>query len=707
MSDARPGDTDLRIKEIGADRARVEGPLKVTGRAPYAMEHSAEAGVDEPLHAFVVGSTVSRGRVLAVHADEVRADARVVAVLDHTNAPRLADTDDEEYAVLQDDQVHFRGQVVALVIATTSEAAREGARRVRVDYAQEAGDHVFDEDSPGDEPEQLNAGLPPSSSTGDPDRALASAPYVLDQTYRTPFEHNNPLEPHASTVRWDVGPDGADLRVFDSTQAAHSVRSTLAGLLGIEAHRVHVVASHVGGGFGSKGLPHAHNVAAVLAARSQPGRWVRLAVTRQQMFALTGYRTATISRFRLAADADGVLSAIEHSVVEQTSRWKEFAEQTVAPTRHVYAAPHRRTSTRLVRLDVAVPSWMRAPGEMPGSFAQESAMDELADLVGLDPIELRRRNEPDVDPDSGSSFGDRRLMECFDLGAERFGWADRGPARSRTDGDWHVGLGTAASVYPAYTQPGNQARVLAEAGGYRVEIGAVDIGTGARTVLGQIAADALDVDVDAIDLRLGSSDLPVASVAGGSSGTSSWGWAIVEAARAFRRQHGTSPEPGDESVAGPPEDPVDGDHALHSFGAQFVEARVNRFTGEVRVPRMLGVFSVGRVVNPRLARSQLLGGMTMGLSTGLFEESWRDPRSGHVVTDDLATYHVASHADVRDLEAVWLDEADPWVNPMGARGIGEIGITGAGAALANAVHHATGVRQRSLPVTPDKALGWS
>ncbi|WP_295661720.1 xanthine dehydrogenase family protein molybdopterin-binding subunit [uncultured Nocardioides sp.] len=697
---------DLRIKEIGMERSRVEGALKVTGRAPYAMEHGAGHGVQEPLHAFLVGSTVSRGRVLAVHADEVRGSEDVVAVLDHTNAPRLADTDDEEYAVLQDDEVHFRGQVVALVLATTSEAAREGARRVRVEYAAEPGEHVFDEDSEGDEPEKLNAGLPPSGSTGEPDLALASATHVLDETYRTPYMHNNPMEPHATTALWDLGPDGAELRCFDSTQAAHSVRSTLARLFGIEAGRVHVEASHVGGGFGSKGLPHAHNVVAVLAARSQPGRWVRLAVTRQQMFALTGYRTATISRFRLGAGPDGVLGVISHDVVEQTSRCKEFAEQTVAPTRHVYAAPNRRTSTRLVRLDVAVPSWMRAPGEMPGSFAQEAAMDELADLVGLDPIELRRRNEPEADPETGKSFGDRRLLECFDRGAERFGWSERGPARSRLEGDWYVGLGTAASVYPAYTQPGNQARVLAEPGGYRVEIGAVDIGTGARTVLRQIAADALDVDLDAIDLRLGSSDLPIASVAGGSSGTSSWGWAIVAASRTFRAQHGTSPEPGDESVAGPPKKPVDEDYALHSFGAQFVEARVNRFTGEVRVPRMLGVFSVGRVVNPKLARSQLVGGMTMGLSTALFEESWRDPRFGHVVTDDLATYHVATHADVRDIEAAWLDESDHRANPMGLRGIGEIGITGAGAAVASAVTNATGVRQRSIPVTPDKALGW-
>ena len=698
--------SELRIKEIGTARPRVEGALKVTGLAPYAVEHGTDHGVAEPLHAFLVTSTVARGRVVAVHADAVRAADGVVAVLDHTNAPRLADTSDEEYAVLQDDEVHFRGQVVALVLATTSEVAREGARLVRVEYAEEPAELTFDEDSPGDEPEELNGGMPPSSEQGDPDAALASAVHVVDEAYRTPYMLGSPMEPHACTVRWEPGPDGAQLHVFDSTQASHGVRSTLSELFGLEGGRVHVVAHHVGGGFGSKGLPHAHNVAAALAARSQPGRWVRLALTRQQMFALTGYRTATISRFRLGADAEGVLAAIDHRVVEQTSRCKEFAEQTVAPTRNLYAAPHRRTATRLVRLDVAVPSWMRAPGEMPGTFAHEVAMDELAEKCGLDPIELRRRNEPELDPETGHSFGDRRLLDCFEQGAAEFGWSARRPAGARVEGDWYVGLGTATSVYPAYTQPGNQARVLAQPGGYRVEIGAADIGTGARTVLGQVAADALEVDVDAIDLRLGSTDLPVASVAGGSSGTSSWGWAIVAAARAFRDQHGPSPEPGDESIAGPPEEPTDGDHALHSFGAQFVEARVNRWTGEVRVPRMLGVFSVGRVVNPTLARSQLVGGMTMGLSTALFEEAWRDPRFGHVVTDDLATYHVAAHADVQDVRARWLDESDPRANPMGLRGIGEIGIVGAGAAVANAVHNATGVRRRALPITPDVALGW-
>jgi xanthine dehydrogenase YagR molybdenum-binding subunit len=484
------------------------------------------------------------------------------------------------------------------------------------------------------------------------------------------------------------------------------VVGALAPMLGIEESQVRVRAPYVGGGFGSKGEAHAHVMAAALAARTTDGRPVRLAVTRQQMFALTGYRTATISHVRLGATADGRLTAVEHAVQEQTSAAREFAEQTASPTRMMYAAPHRRTSHRLAVLDVAVPSWMRAPGEMPGMFAQEVAMDELAVATGIDPIELRVRNDPEVDPETGKPFLCRRLVECLHRGAERFGW-DARPAepRSTVDGEWWVGTGVAAATYPAMRQPGNAARVCALGRGrYAVAIGAVDIGTGARTVLTQIAADALGVDAGAIDLRVADSLLPTASVAGGSSGTSSWGTAVVAAAQRFRADHGDSPDAGVETVAGAADDPEVAKWSTHSFGAVFAETRVNRWTGEVRVPRLLGVYSVGRIVNPTTARSQLLGGLVMGLSAALLEESHRDPRFGHVVTQDLATYHVASNADVRDLQVEWLDESDEVFTPMGSRGIGEIGIVGTAAAIANATYHATGVRARAIPVTPDVFL---
>ncbi|MBB2986803.1 xanthine dehydrogenase family protein molybdopterin-binding subunit [Terracoccus luteus] len=717
MSDPQPKDdqqdpqTDggvpeeaLRTDAVGARVARVEGPLKVRGRAAYAYEVPVEA----PLYAHLVQSTVARGRVRTVDADEALRSDDVVSVLDHTNVPTLADGD-AELAVLQSDAVAFRGQVVAVVVARTPEAAREGARLVRVGYdVQEHRAELRADDPELYAPEKVNPAFETDTTVGSVETALESAAVVLDETYTTPYEHNNPMEPHAVTACWhdDAAPGEPRLTLDASTQSVHAVATALSGLLELEPEQVHVRSPFVGGGFGSKGMPHAHDVAATLAARANPGRPVRLALTRQQMFALAGYRTATIQRVRLAAQADGTLLGIDHQVVEQTSALKEFAEQTAIATRHMYAAPDRATSHRLAALDVAVPSWMRAPGEMPGMAALEMAMDELAERTGVDPVELRVRNEPQVDPESGLPFGHRRLVQCLRVGAARFGWADRDPRPGRRrEGDWLVGTGVAASTYPFYVQGGNTARVEVTQGPrYRVSIGAADIGTGATTVLGQIAADALGVPVGLVDVHLGDSSLPPASVAGGSSGTSSWGRAVVGAARALREQHGDDAPVGAKVEHSPDDNPNLETHSLHSFGAQFVELGVNVWTGEPRVRRMLGVFSVGRVVNPTTARSQLIGGMVMGLGGGLLEESVRDARFGHVVTQDLASYHVAAHGDVPAIEAVWLDEHDSLANPMGARGIGEIGIVGTAAAVANAAWHATGSRVRDLPVTLDRLL---
>jgi xanthine dehydrogenase YagR molybdenum-binding subunit len=427
------------------------------------------------------------------------------------------------------------------------------------------------------------------------------------------------------------------------------------------------------------------------------------------MFALTGYRTATISHFRLGASSDGRLSAIEHRVQEQTSAVREFAEQTATPTRMMYAAPHRRTSHRLAVLDVAVPSWMRAPGEMPGMFAHEVAMDELAEACGLDPIELRRRNEPELDPESGNPFDTRRLLECFDRGAATFGWASRpaGP-RSTRQGDWWIGTGVAAATYPAMRKPGNVARV--EACGddrYAVSIGSVDIGTGARTALAQIAADALETDLDSVRLRIGDSALPFAGGAGGSTGLASWGSAIVLTARDVRARlaelGGAVPAEGvvvDGGFDG--ETPASRTHSMHAFGAHFVEVRVDADTGEVRVPRATSVYAAGRIINARTARSQFLGGFSMGVSMALHEETVADARLGHYANHDLAEYHIATNADIGEIEVSWLEEEDPLVNELGLKGIGEIGITGAAAAVGNAYWHATGLRVRDLPITPDK-----
>lgn len=691
----------LRARLMGTALARVDAAEKVTGLATYAVEHPVEA----PLWAWLVQSTVARGRV-AVDATEALDHPGVVAVLDHTNAPKLEDTSNGELAILQDDRIAFRGQIVAVVLANSSEAAREGARLVRIEQDAEDAEVELRADNATYRPDNVNPASETDTDQGDVDAALASAEVVVDQTYRTAYEHNNPLEPHATEARWYSDDSGDGLMLHDSTQGVHSVAKALAPMLGLEQERVRVSAPYVGGGFGSKGEPHAHVMAAALAARTAQGRPVRLAVTRQQMFALTGYRTATISHVRLGADREGRLTAIEHQVQEQTSRLREFAEQTAVPTRMMYAAPNRRTGHRLAVLDVAVPSWMRAPGEEPGMFAGEVAMDELAEACGLDPIEVRRRNEPSVDPETGRPFDNRRLLECLDRGAERFGWSDRPREAGRvTDGEWRVGTGVASSTYPAYIQSGNAARVeTLPDGRYAVSIGSVDIGTGARTALTQIAADALGVDAERIELRMADSSLPPASVAGGSSGTSSWGSAIAAAAQQFRSDHGDEPAAGLRSEAAPVRGAEADQFAFHSFGAVFAEVRVHRYTGEVRVPRLLGVYSVGRIINPTTARSQFLGGLVMGMSAALFEESVRDPRFGHVVTQDLATYHVAAHADVAGVEADWLEEETPAFTPMGSRGIGEIGIVGTAAAVANAASHATGIRVRSIPLTADRFL---
>jgi xanthine dehydrogenase YagR molybdenum-binding subunit len=699
MTDLLPA--PIEAKAMGTALGRVDGYEKVTGLAAYAVEHP----VPRPLSAWLVQSTVARGRVVAVERADALAHPGVVAVLDHTDAPRLADSSDAELAVLQDDRIAFRGQIVAVVLAETLEAAREGARLVRVEQAEEPFEAELREDNATYRPDKVNPDMETDTDEGDVDAALGSAPVLVEQTYSTPYEHNNPLEPHATTAWWSEADGQERLTLYDSSQGVHGVATTLAPMLGLDKEQVRVMAPYVGGGFGSKGVPHAHVMAAALAARAADGRPVRLAVTRQQMFALTGYRTATISKFRLGAGDDGRLTAIDHRALEQTSRLKEFAEQTSSPTRMMYAAPNRRTSHRLAVLDVAVPSWMRAPGEMPGMFAHEVAMDELAEASGLDPVELRRRNEPDVDPETGLPFDRRGLLECLDRGASRFDWATRPrEPRSTRDGEWWVGTGVASATYPAMRMPGNVARVEVLERGYAVSIGAVDIGTGARTALTQIAADALEVGVDAIDLHLGDTALPPASVAGGSSGTSSWGSAIVAAAQQLRADHGERPEAGVWSEASALQGEEAQQYAFHSFGAVFAEVRVHRWTGELRVPRLHGVYSVGRVVNPTTARSQLVGGLVMGMSAALFEESVRDPRFGHVVTQDLATYHVAAHADVAGVDAEWLEESTTTFTPMGSRGIGEIGIVGTAAAIANAAHHATGVRVRDLPITADLFL---
>jgi xanthine dehydrogenase YagR molybdenum-binding subunit len=689
---------------VGAPLRRVEAAEKVSGAARYAVEHPA----DDVAYCWIVGATIARGRVTAVDDARALAHPGVLAVLTHANAPRVAEVDDAELRVLQSPQVGYRGQIVAAVVADTLEAAREGAALVHVDYDAAGHDVVLREDHLDlYAPEQVNPALPTDTGSGDVDAGLRAAAVTVDVTYRTPAEHNNPMEPHATQAWWHD--DGA-LTVYDSTQGASPTRDQLAEVFGLEPGRVRVLNPHVGGGFGSKGTPRPNAVLAPMAAQVV-GRPVRLAVTRQQMFAIVGHRTPTIQRLQLGAGADGRLLAIAHDAFSHTSTLREYAEQTATPTRVMYAAPNRRTTHRLVALDVPSPSWMRAPGECPGMFALECAMDELAHAAGIDPIALRVRNEPEEDPEEHVPFSSRNLLWCLREGAERFGWEGRDPAPgARRDGEWLVGTGVAAALYPVNRRPAQASATAWPGGRFTVRIAANDIGTGARTVLLQIAADALGAEPEAVEVAIGDSALPMGPVAGGSAGTASWGTAVVRACEALRaqldRQAAEIPATGltaeaDTSAEVEAED----ERSRHAFGAHFVEARVSAVTGEVRIPRMLGMFAAGRILNPRTARSQLIGGMTMGIGMALHEGGVLDPRFGDWVNHDLAQYHVPVCADVEDIDVGWLDEADDDLNPMGSKGIGEIGIVGSAAAVANAVFHATGVRVRELPITLDKLVG--
>jgi xanthine dehydrogenase YagR molybdenum-binding subunit len=680
----------------------------VTGTAKYAAEYA----VQRVAYVAPVQAAIAKGRVLSIDASAAQALPGVLALLTHESAPRLAPLDDQDLVILQSDAVAYRGQFVGAVVAETLEVARQAAGLVVVRYEQQPHDVELRVDR-GDlfKPEHLPNKATPldeaDSVLGDVEAALGQAPVALDHTYTTPPEHNNPMEPRATLAIWGGG--GEDVTVYDATAGVHWVRDEVAKAFALQPERVRVIAPYVGGAFGTKTFTYPHVILAVMAARVV-GRPAKLALTRQQMFALTGGRTPTIQRIRLGAERDGTLTAVAHDVVEQTSAVHEFAEKTAVATRVMYAAPNRRTTHCLARLDLPVNGWMRAPGEAPGTFALESAMDELAVAVGLDPIELRIRNEPAVDPETGRPFSSRGLVACLREGAERFGWARRDPRPGgRRDGSWLIGTGVAASTYPCYQFPA-AAHVRADpAGRYDVHIAAADTGPGARTALTQIAADALEVPVERVHLEIGDSALPKVFGAAGSSGTSSWGWAVIDAVQKLRTRlrdefGGRIPAEGIEASGAVGRSPETQRFSMHAFGAQFAEVCVDSDTGEVRVPRLLGVFGVGRVINPKTARSQLLGGMTWGLSMALHEQSVLDPHFGDYVNHDLAGYHIPTHADVGTIEASWLEEDDPHINPMGSKGLGEVGITGTAAAIANAVCHATGIRVRDLPITPDKIL---
>jgi xanthine dehydrogenase YagR molybdenum-binding subunit len=720
---------------LGQPVDRIDGPLKVSGQAPYAYEY---AGVGETAYGFILGAGIATGRVARLDATAAEAAPGVLLVLSHLNAPPQAEIKNVPMGgprpAFTGDAVHFRGQAVAFVVAATFEQARAAAALIQVDYEEAPAradyEALLEE---AIRPETLVAGRPTDTAKGDFEAAFTASEVQLDVTYRTPVQHHNSLEPQTSMATWD----GDRLILHTTTQSTNNCRDALAATLQVPPDRVRLISPYVGGGFGAKLQIEVDATLAALAARAL-GRPVKVALTRQQTFTLATHRASTTQRIRLGADRDGRLSALAHDCVTHTGALRDFTEHSAVFTRSLYAAPNRQTSHRVVRLDLPVPGAMRAPGEASGMLALEAAVDELAYKLNLDPIELRLRNEPEVEPESGRPFSSRRLPECMREGARLFGW-DRRPRvpGSLREGRKLIGYGMSAAIRHNLSAPAKARVHITADGRVRVQTSGTDIGTGSYTILGQIAAEALGVPLRAVSVELGDTDLPQGMGSGGSIAASANGSAVLDAcekARAALAQAAGANDPtqlqmqgGQVTIGGRTEplgelvrrvapDGVAADganapnpdgqaFAQHAYGAFFAELEVDLDTAEPRLRRMLGVFAAGRILNPKTARSQLIGGMIWGVGSALHEETALDPRFAAFVTNDLAGYHVPAHADVPHIEAIVLPEIDDKLNPLKAKGVGEVGICGAGAALNNAVFNATGVRVREYPVTLDKLIG--
>ena len=722
--------SDGGASPIGRPLDRVDGPLKVTGGAKYAAEFDPHA----LCHAVIVQSTVPAARAARIDAREAEAAPGVVLVLTHRNAPKLPKAGraavnppaGREISVLQLEGVRYNGEPIAVVVADTFEHARDAASRVKVSYERTPAQLDF-EAAKRDLHRPEKAGRsPPDKSWGNADKAIAEAEVRLDATYTTPYELHNPMEPHGTVARWE----GEKLTLWDSTQYVSGVRETVSKTLGIPAENVRVVSPFVGGGFGCKGSTWSHVVLAAMAAKAA-GRPVKLVLERPQMFGPVGGRPRTEQHVVLGATRDGRLVGLRHDVISHTSRFEDFVEPSAQPTRALYACPNGATTHRLVKLDLGTPTFQRAPGESTGTFAIECAMDELAEKLGLDPVELRLRNHADTEPDTGQPWSSKKLRECYADAAKRFGWERRNPRpRSMRDGNILVGWGMATATYPAHLMPSQASATLMPDGIVVVRAGTQDIGTGTYTVMTQVAADALAVPVDLVRFELGDTRLPKAPISGGSMTVSSVGPAVqaacTELRRTLAREDGAWLSAVDDegrrsafrALAARQKAPVEAHGEAHpqtedeqqqkfasrSWGAVFAEVRVDPDLGIVRVPRIVATYSVGRLLNRKTGLSQLQGGIVWGVGMALLEESLLDPATGRYVNENLAEYHVPVNADIGAIDVSVVDENDTRFNPLGIRGIGEIGITGVAAALANAVYHATGRRIRDLPITLDKLL---
>jgi len=729
---------------IGQPMTRRDGILKVTGRARYAVDNHPPG----MLYGVLATSTIARGRVIALDVAAARNHPGVVDVLTPANRPALAKDPDEKtnpfafrLDLLQNDRVRYANQPIAVVIAETLEAATEGALLLSPRYEAEPARVGLDG---GDSfvPPVVGPGFPAVTAHGDVAAGLAAAVRRVDATYETPAQYHNAMEPHAIVAAWD----GDALTIDTPSQGMAWAQARIAELLGIAPEKILIRSPFLGGGFGSKGLISGPQVLGILAARLV-GRPVKLVLRREQMYGPVGHRSATRQTLRLGLDGDGGLTAIDHHAKVTTSSFDEFLEPAANISHTLYASPAIGTSHEAVRIDCGTPTFMRAPGEATGSIALESAIDEAALACGMDPLAFRLKNYAEVEPASGKPFSSKALRECYAQGAERFGWRGRPlqPRQMRDESGLLVGWGMGTATFPAVMFEGHAHAVIRRDGRGIVETGAHDMGQGAWTALAQIAADSIGLDIEQVEFRAGTSDLPDAGIAGGSGHTATAGLAIHNAGaqaisqlaelatsdqrsplfgagnagviarggRLFRRDDESRSESyadilaraGTAQVEGRGSGAVDpaaqSTYAMHAHGAVFAEVKVDPILGQMRVTRLVGAFAAGRVINPRLVRSQYFGGMIWGLSFALHEHAVIDGRSGRTMNANLADYHVPVNADVPSLEALLVDEHDPHVNALGIKGVGEIGITGTAGAIANAVWHATGVRVRRFPIRLD------
>ncbi len=720
---------------IGSPLDRVDGPLKVTGTATY----SAEFKIPNLVHAVLVLSTAPNGSV-TVDASQAERAPGVLAVLTPANAPRLPGAE-KRISLLQDDQVHYNNQPVAVVVAETLNQAWHAASLVKTRYKSapakldfEAG---FPESYPGD-----HNGEPGDLSWGDVDSGLSHAEVKVEAVYTTPIQHHNPMEPHSTIAQWENG----HLILHDATQHVTGVKGKLAKIFGLPEDNVRVIALYVGGGFGCKGQTWSHIPLAAMAAK-QVNRPVKLVLERPQMFGPVGARPRTHQKITLGAKHDGKLTAIRHEVHANTSVIEDYLESSGFVTRSIYDCANGATIHRLVPMNLGTPTYMRAPGVATGTYALEVAMDELAYKLNMDPLQLRLLNYSEVEPESKKPFTEKNLRECYTRAAEKFGWSKRNPQPgSMKDGNLLIGWGMATETYPARRLPASALVRFQPDGRVLVECGTQEIGNGIYTVITQVAADTLGISPKLIDVKIGDTTLPTGPISAGSMTTASVTPAVQQAAMQARSRllalaasdpqspvHGVAAEQIDmndgkisKSGAGKSESytallarqnnqPVEGradlkpeldqkKYAAHSFGAVFAEVAVDPLLGMTRMRRIVAVYDVGKIMNAKTARSQFIGGIVWGVGLALLEESYLDSKWGRFANANLAEYRVPVNADIGEIDVSALDIPDTKIDSLGARGIGEIGITGTGAAIANAIYHATGKRVRDLPITPDKLL---